>query len=101
MNIISNPRMLLRALICAWLVGCGSSRQARRRGARWSMPSPARPGGAAARRANRGASSAQSAVTHRRRQQDRPCGRRHCGRVVYFDYDSYVLKDEFRPLIEG
>jgi peptidoglycan-associated lipoprotein len=23
------------------------------------------------------------------------------GRVVYFDYDSYVLKDEFRPLIEG
>jgi peptidoglycan-associated lipoprotein len=23
------------------------------------------------------------------------------GRVVYFDYDSFVIKDEFRPLIEG
>ena len=23
------------------------------------------------------------------------------GRVVYFDYDSYVIKDEFRPLIEA
>ena len=23
------------------------------------------------------------------------------GRVVYFDFDSYVLKDEFRPVIEG
>jgi peptidoglycan-associated lipoprotein len=23
------------------------------------------------------------------------------GRVVYFDYDSFVVKDEFRPVIEG
>ncbi len=23
------------------------------------------------------------------------------GRVVYFDYDSFVIKDEFRPVIEG
>ena len=23
------------------------------------------------------------------------------GRVVYFDYDSYVVKDEFRPVVEG
>ncbi len=23
------------------------------------------------------------------------------GRVVYFDYDSFVIKDEFRPIVEG
>lgn len=23
------------------------------------------------------------------------------GRVVYFDYDSFVVKDEFRPVVEG
>jgi peptidoglycan-associated lipoprotein len=23
------------------------------------------------------------------------------GRIVYFDYDSFVVKDEFRPVVEG
>ena len=90
---------LCAALVCAWLAGCGSS-------VKLDDAAPvvdakaSQPGGAGGAGANRGASSAQSAVTTVDATKIDPAAA-GMGRVVYFDYDSYVLKDEFRPLIEG
>ena len=51
--------------------------------------------------AGKGASTGQSGVTTVDATKIDPTAAGGLGRVVYFDYDSYVLRDEFRPLIEG
>ena len=90
---------LCAALICVGLAGCGSSVKLDD-AAPVVDAKPNAASGAGAAGANRGASSAQSAVTTVDATKIDPAAA-GMGRVVYFDYDSYVLKDEFRPLIEG
>ena len=90
---------LCAALICVGLAGCGSSVKLDD-AAPVVDAKPNAAGGAGAAGANRGASSAQSSVTTVDATKIDPAAA-GMGRVVYFDYDSYVLKDEFRPLIEG
>jgi len=58
-------------------------------------------GGGAAGAGAKGATTAQSAVATVDASKIDPAAAGNLGRVVYFDYDSYVLKDEFRPLVEG
>ena len=91
---------LCAALICVGLAGCGSSVKLDDTAAPVVDAKPNAAGGAGAAGTNRGASSAQSAVTTVDATKIDPAAA-GMGRVVYFDYDSYVLKDEFRPLIEG
>ncbi|HEU5294166.1 MAG TPA: peptidoglycan-associated lipoprotein Pal [Burkholderiaceae bacterium] len=85
------------ALVSAALAGCGSSVKLD------ESPAPvvdAKANPAGAGNAGKGASTAQSAVTTVDASKIDPAAA-GLGRIVYFDYDSYVLKDEFRPLIEG
>jgi peptidoglycan-associated lipoprotein len=90
---------LCAALISAWLVGCGSSVKLDDKAPVVdAKPTTAGAGGAAG---GGGASTAQSAVTTVDASKIDPLAAGNLGRVVYFDYDSYALKDEFRPLIEG
>jgi len=90
---------LCAALISAGLAGCGSSVKLDDAAPVVdAKPSPAGSAGAGARG---GASTAQSAVTTVDASKIDPAAAGNLGRVVYFDFDSYVLKDEFRPLIEG
>jgi len=89
---------LCAALISASLAGCGSS-------VKLDDPAPvvdAKPStvDAANAGANR-AGTSQSGVTTVDASKIDPLAAGNLGRVVYFDYDSYALKDEFRPLIEG
>jgi peptidoglycan-associated lipoprotein len=91
---------LCAALLSAWLAGCGSAVKLDDKAPVVdAKPTPA--GGAGAGGANSGANTAQSAVTTVDASKINPAAAGNLGRVVYFDYDSYVLKDEFRPLIEG
>ncbi|HEY6356023.1 MAG TPA: peptidoglycan-associated lipoprotein Pal [Burkholderiaceae bacterium] len=90
---------LCAARISAGLAGCGSS--VKLDDAAPVVDAKASQPGAGAAGANRGASTAQSAVTTVDASKIDPAAAGSLGRVVYFDYDSYALKDEFRPLIEG
>jgi peptidoglycan-associated lipoprotein len=91
---------LCAALISAGLAGCGSS-------VKLDEGAPVvdanRNAAGANANANRsgGANTAQSAVTTVDASKIDPSANSNLGRVVYFDFDSYVLKDEFRPVIEG
>ena len=91
---------LCAALISAWLAGCGSSVKLDDAAPVVdAKPNPAGSAGAGAGGSR--ASTGQSAVTTVDATKIDPMAAGNLGRVVYFDYDSYVLKDEFRPLIEG
>jgi peptidoglycan-associated lipoprotein len=90
---------LCAALVSACLVGCGSSVKLDDAAPVVdAKPTPA--GGAGAGGAG-GASTAQSQVATVDATKIDPMAAGKLGRVVYFDFDSYALKDEFRPLIEG
>ena len=90
---------LCAALVSACLVGCGSSVKLDDAAPVVdAKPTPA--GGAGAGGAG-GASTAQSQVATVDATKIDPMAAGRLGRVVYFDFDSYALKDEFRPLIEG
>jgi len=91
---------LCAALIGAWLVGCGSSVKLDETPAPVVDAKP-NPAGSNAANAGKGASAGQSGVTTVDATKIDPTAAGGLGRVVYFDYDSYVLRDEFRPLIEG
>ena len=85
----------------AWLAGCVLERQARRAGAgrdRAPARAPAPGAGAGARRRrgtrSRGRPRSTSPATSAAGSATSP-------RIVYFDFDSYVVKDEFRPVIEA
>jgi peptidoglycan-associated lipoprotein len=88
---------LFAALIGVGLAGCGSS-------VKLDEGAPvvdAKPNAANANaNANRGANTGQSSVTTVDASKI-DAAAAGVGRVVYFDFDSYVLKDEFRPVIEG
>jgi peptidoglycan-associated lipoprotein len=86
------------ALLSAWLAGCGSAVKLDDKAP--VVDAKATPAGANSG-ASSGASTAQSAVTTVDASKINPVAAGNLGRVVYFDYDSYALKDEFRPLIEG
>jgi peptidoglycan-associated lipoprotein len=90
---------LCAALVSACLIGCGSSVKLDDAAPVVdAKPTPA--GGAGAGGAG-GASTAQSQVATVDATKIDPMAAGSLGRVVYFDFDSYALKDEFRPLIEG
>ncbi|HSW21878.1 MAG TPA: peptidoglycan-associated lipoprotein Pal [Burkholderiaceae bacterium] len=91
---------LCAALISAWLVGCGSSVKLDE-AAPVVDAKPTTAGGTGAGAGGSRAGTAQSAVTTVDATKIDPTATGNLGRVVYFDYDSYVLKDEFRPLVEG
>jgi peptidoglycan-associated lipoprotein len=89
---------LCAALIGAGLAGCGSS-------VKLDEGAPVvdanRNAAGANANANKGANTAQSQVATVDASKLDPAAAGNIGRVVYFDFDSYVLKDEFRPVIEG
>jgi peptidoglycan-associated lipoprotein len=90
---------LCAALVSAALAGCGSSVKLSE-GAPVSDAKPTQagaggPGGA------QSAGASQSGVTTVDVGKTSQVAASNLGRVVYFDFDSYVLKDEFRPLVEG
>jgi peptidoglycan-associated lipoprotein len=90
---------LCAALVSVWLAGCGSS--VKLDDAAPVVDAKTSPAGGAGAGAGRGASTAQSSVATVDATKIDPAAAGNLGRVVYFDFDSYVLKDEFRPLIEG
>jgi len=90
---------LCAALIGVGLAGCGSS-------VKLDEGAPVVDANRNAANANAnankgGANSAQSQVATVDASKLDPAAAGNIGRVVYFDFDSYVLKDEFRPVIEG
>jgi len=88
---------LCAVLVGAWLAGCGSS--VKLDDAAPVVDAKANPAGAAGRS---GATTSQSQVaTVDATKIDPNAAASKFGRVVYFDFDSYAIKDEFRPLIEG
>ncbi|HEX6017349.1 MAG TPA: peptidoglycan-associated lipoprotein Pal [Burkholderiaceae bacterium] len=90
---------LCAVLVGAWLAGCGSS--VKLDDAAPVVDAKASPAGAGA--AGRGgATTSQSQVaTVDATKIDASAAAGKFGRVVYFDFDSYAIKDEFRPLIES
>ena len=87
----------LSALVVLTLAGCGSTKL--------DTPAPVEsrtPGdaGAGANGGNAGKPAAESNVASVDLGANAapPAG---LGRTVYFDFDSYVVKDEYRPVVEG
>ena len=94
-------------LAAAALAGCGSSVKLDETPVETRTPTPAAATaaqGAAAPGANAGGARPQSQVaTVDLGRTPAPTARADAslGRVVYFDFDSYVIKDEYRPLVDG
>jgi len=65
-----------------------------------AKPTPVGPGGTTPG-GGPGSGASQSGVTTVDATRAAPVAASTLGRVVYFDFDSYVLREEFRPLIEG
>jgi peptidoglycan-associated lipoprotein len=66
-----------------------------------AKPTPVGPGSGAAGAGAAGAGASQSGVTTVDATKTAPAAASGLGRVVYFDFDSYALREEFRPLIEA
>jgi peptidoglycan-associated lipoprotein len=66
-----------------------------------AKPTPVGPGGSTAPGGAAGAGASQSGVTTVDATKTAPAAASGLGRVVYFDFDSYALREEFRPLIEA
>jgi peptidoglycan-associated lipoprotein len=92
---------LSAAVLGALLAGCGSSVKLDE-GAPVvdARPTPAGGAGGANSGARSGAAG-QSGVTTVDVGKTANTAASNLGRVVYFDFDSYVLRDEYKPLIEG
>jgi len=89
---------LCAVLVGAWLAGCGSSVKLDE--AAPVVDAKASPAGGAGSRGGATTSQSQVATVDATKiDADAAAGR--YGRVVYFDFDSYTIKDEFRPLIES
>ncbi len=65
-----------------------------------AKPTVVGPGGAGAGGAQ-GSGTSQSGVTTVDLSKNQNAAGSNLGRVVYFDFDSYVVREEFRQLIEG
>jgi peptidoglycan-associated lipoprotein len=88
-----NKRVFLAAALAAALAGCSSVKLD-------DVPVEERKAGAVA---PGGPGSGQSQVTQVTADPARgnTMGPANVSRIVYFDYDSYVIKPEFQPLIES
>jgi peptidoglycan-associated lipoprotein len=64
-----------------------------------AKPTPVGPGAGAG--GAQGSGTSQSGVTTVDLSKNQGADASALGRVVYFDFDSYVVRDEFRPLIDG
>jgi len=87
---------LFVALLATVLAGCSS-------GVKLNEPAPvtdakATPAGGAGAGAG---GAAQSGVTTVNTGNARDLAASNVGRVIYFDFDSYVVRDDGRPVIEG
>jgi peptidoglycan-associated lipoprotein len=98
---------LALAVIAATLAGCASSVKLDEAPVESRTPTPVvRPQGGqpAAKPPAAAASAAQSPVALvdlSKSANANPAAASRLARVIYFDYDSNVVKDEFRPLIEA
>ena len=90
-------RHLLTVLAAASLAACSS--------VKLDEPPPveSRTGGAVvpSSSANSGANSSQTRVVPVDVTNTNASAMSNLPRIVYFDYDSYIVKDEFRPVIEA
>jgi peptidoglycan-associated lipoprotein len=89
-------------LLAALLAGCGSSVKLDDKPpveSRSGTPVGPATGGSGAGGAGQAASQSQVTTVDLGRGAQDAAG--SLGRVVYFDFDSFVVKDEFRSLIEG
>jgi peptidoglycan-associated lipoprotein len=92
---------LSAALMGAVLAGCGSSVKLDEAAPVVdARPNPNTGAGAGAGGARSGAAG-QSGVTTVDVGKTANTAASNLGRVVYFDFDSYVLRDEYKPLIES
>lgn len=91
---------LVAAVTAALLAGCSSPVKLNE-GAPVAdaKPNPVGSGGAAG--GAQGAGAAQSSVATVDLSKNASASASNLGRVVYFDFDSYVVREEFRQLIEG
>lgn len=96
---MTQPKMRLGAMAAVavlWLAGCAS-------GVKLDNPAPVEtrtPAGVGAGTGNAGAGAGESSVktVDLGAGATLPAG---VGRVVYFDFDSFVVKDEFRGVVES
>jgi peptidoglycan-associated lipoprotein len=88
---------VMSALALMWLAGCSSTKLDTPAPVETRTPTEA---GAGAGSGNAGQPAAESAVktVDLGANAAAPAG---LGRTVYFDFDSFVVKDEYRPVVEG
>ncbi|MFO1219593.1 MAG: peptidoglycan-associated lipoprotein Pal [Burkholderiaceae bacterium] len=91
---------LAAAIVAAALAGCSSPVKLNE-GAPVADAKPNVVGGAGGAGGAQGAGAAQSSVATVDLSKNAAAAASNLGRVVYFDFDSYVVRDEFRSLIEG
>ena len=94
----------LAVAAAAALVGCGSSVKLDETPveSRTPVANPGATGGTgAAGGASGGVPQSQVATVDLNRAGADGAGAGGLGRVVYFDFDSFIVKDEFRALVEG
>jgi peptidoglycan-associated lipoprotein len=80
-------------LACAFLAGCASN-----------VPLESNPAPVESRTPStgKGATTGGSSQTQVAKVDlTKPAASNEAGRVVYFDYDSFLIKDEFRPVVEA
>jgi peptidoglycan-associated lipoprotein len=83
----------MSALALVWVAGCSTTKL--------DEPAPVENRTATDANANQTKPAAESAVKQvdlGNANANPPAG---LGRTVYFDFDSFVVKDEFRPVVEG
>jgi peptidoglycan-associated lipoprotein len=94
---------LVATIAVAWLSACGSSvkldQPAKVETRTPGATSTATPGDAGASTSGTGQTAVTPVdVTKTADTKDGPAG---VGKSIYFDYDSFVIKDEFKPLVEA
>ncbi|MBN9459951.1 MAG: peptidoglycan-associated lipoprotein Pal [Burkholderiales bacterium] len=95
-------RFLLMAVMASFLVACGSSVKLEDEAGKGPAPIESRngaatSGAAAGATSERGVAEVQAGATDELNNPNSPLAKRS----IYFDFDSFVVKDEFRPVIEA
>ena len=91
---------LIMLAAAAALAGCASSVKLDEGAPVESRNPTAVSGGVAPTQGGRTGTTPQSQVATVNLTQS-PAGASGLDRVVYFDFDSFVIKDEFKPIVEG
>ncbi len=103
----ANKHALIALAVLGALAGCSSTKldadvPVESRTPASSLSANAKPGTGANANPNATSSgTAQSAVTPVDLTKTAPVAKGNLPRVVYFDFDSYIVKDEFRPTVES